>query len=111
MTEDDDGGAADALELGTIEEAQVVLERLLSVTGASYERRAQLERALESRIVIEQAKGVLAERFGLSIGDAFEVLRRASRATRARIHDVAAAVVGSRETPPAIREALARRGR
>ena len=47
-------------------------------------RNEQLERALESRIVIEQAKGVLAERFRVSCVDAFDLMRRASRSNRVR---------------------------
>jgi AmiR/NasT family two-component response regulator len=66
------------------------------------ERTRQLEHALESRIVIEQAKGMLAARHGLSIQDAFEVLRRGARSTRVRIHDLAARVVDEPETPPEI---------
>lgn len=58
-------------------------------------RNSQLEQALESRIVIEQAKGVLAERHGIPPEQAFELLRRASRNTRRRIHDLAAAVVAT----------------
>lgn len=73
------------------------------------ERNHQLETALRSRIVIEQAKGVLAERHVLDPDDAFEVLRKAARSQRMKIHALAAEVVGARETPPAIREVLAAR--
>jgi AmiR/NasT family two-component response regulator len=54
---------------------------------------AQLREALASRILIEQAKGVLAERFRIDVGQAFEVLRRSARARRRRLHEVAAEVV------------------
>jgi len=60
----------------------------------------QLRSALESRVVVEQAKGVLAERLGLSIDEAFELLRARARASQQRIHDLAGAVLASRETPP-----------
>jgi hypothetical protein len=66
----------------------------------------QLRRALASRVVIEQAKGVLAERYALTLEDAFEVLRRAARANRVRIHFLAAHVAGGRTSPREIVEAL-----
>ena len=53
----------------------------------------QLQRALDSRIVIEQAKGVLSERRGLTVTDAFEVLRTYARSNGQKLHDVAAALV------------------
>jgi AmiR/NasT family two-component response regulator len=62
----------------------------------------QLRHALASRIVIEQAKGILAERLGLEIEAAFELLRRTARSNRRPIHGVAEAVVSSRETPPEV---------
>ena len=41
----------------------------------------------------------VAERYGIEVDDAFRVLRRAARSNRVRIHDLAARVVASRETP------------
>jgi hypothetical protein len=67
------------------------------------ERTIQLQTALDTRIVIEQAKGVLAERLGLPVGEAFELLRRAARTSSQKIHALAEQVVSSRETPEAIR--------
>ncbi|QBI19679.1 ANTAR domain-containing protein [Egibacter rhizosphaerae] len=55
--------------------------------------REQLQHALDSRVVIEQAKGKLAERHGLDAATAFERLRGAARSRRERIHDAARAVV------------------
>jgi hypothetical protein len=73
--------------------------------------RDQLEHALESRIVIEQAKGVLAERYGLTVDDAFLLLRGSARAARTKIHDLAAQVAHSRETPSAVLRGMARDSR
>jgi AmiR/NasT family two-component response regulator len=80
----------------------VALSRLLTVTEASFEERAQLMRALESRIVIEQAKGMLAERLRLTLDDAFELLRTAARSKRVKLHELAREVIESRETPAAV---------
>jgi anti-anti-sigma factor len=65
-------------------------------------RNAQLEEALRSRIVIEQAKGMLAERFRLGVDEAFALLREASRSHRIKIHALAATVVASETTPSEI---------
>jgi GAF domain-containing protein len=55
-------------------------------------RNEQLTRALNTRIVIEQAKGVVAERAGLDMEDAFTRLRRHARQHNLRLTDVAHAV-------------------
>jgi AmiR/NasT family two-component response regulator len=62
-------------------------------------RTAQLEHALASRIVIEQAKGVLAERWGVTVDEAFDRLRRAARSNRMNLHVLAAAVLERPATP------------
>ena len=67
---------------------------------------AQLRAALDSRVVIEQAKGILAERFALGLPEAFLLLRSAARANQLKLHAVALAVVASPETP---REVIAAR--
>jgi GAF domain-containing protein len=53
----------------------------------------QLSRALDSRIMIEQAKGVLAAERQIPVDEAFEVLRRHARSHSASLHSVAEAVV------------------
>ena len=54
---------------------------------------SQLREALTSRVLIEQAKGVLVARHGCDPETAFTWLRRRARSTRAKLHDVCAAVV------------------
>ena len=55
----------------------------------------QLEHALASRVVVEQAIGVLSERQHTSPRNAFERLRRVARARGRRVHHLAREVVGS----------------
>ena len=56
----------------------------------------QLQGALNSRIIVEQAKGALAQREGVSIEEAFQVLRTRARESQRRIVDVANAVLDQR---------------
>lgn len=53
----------------------------------------QLQEALDSRVVIEQAKGVLAGERKISVDQAFEVLRTHARNRGASLREVANAVV------------------
>jgi GAF domain-containing protein len=55
----------------------------------------QLEHALEHRVVIERAVGVLMERHALDALTAFERLRSAARSSRRRAADIAAEIVAS----------------
>jgi len=56
----------------------------------------QLRSALSSRIIIEQAKGVLAERWHVAPDAAFAELRRHARRTQRRLADLALEVVQGR---------------
>lgn len=60
------------------------------------ERIRHLQRALDSRVDVEQAKGVLAARHGIDPNDGFERLRRYSRDRNAPLREVARAVVEGR---------------
>jgi AmiR/NasT family two-component response regulator len=84
------------------ENLAVQLRRLLAVTRASFEQRAQLQQALNTRIIVEQAKGVLAERFHVRPEAALGLLRGAARSNRMPLRELAREVVDKSETPPAI---------
>src|SRR5690242_14964839 len=113
----DEGARLDAIESlrgGSAEEAAIAVGRLLAVTEATLERRAQLEQALRSRVTIEQAKGVVAERYGLTLDAAFEVIRSTARAKRMKLHDLVAQIAPGGPMPTEIEaraEGLAARQR
>ena len=93
------GNGAAGLNVDVPIGAAADVERLHALVEQLLVRNQQLEQALDSRVVIEQAKGVLAERLELDPERAFELLRRAARNNRVKIHDLAARVVGERDTP------------
>ncbi|MDX6477377.1 MAG: hypothetical protein QOH95_2888 [Gaiellaceae bacterium] len=72
------------------------------VNSRLYAKVAQLEKALLSRVAIEQAKGVLIGRHGLDATAAFEALRAAARSNNMRLHDLARRVLEEPETPTEI---------
>lgn len=53
----------------------------------------QLQTALDSRILIEQAKGLLAGELGVDIDTGFGLLRAHARSTRTSLHETARAIV------------------
>jgi transcriptional regulator with GAF, ATPase, and Fis domain len=92
---------------GVLDTADQEIAHLLSTAAATglLHRRAvhqrdtlneQLEHALASRIIIEQAKGFLAARLGSSPERAFALLRALARSRRERLTDAARAVVEGR---------------
>jgi AmiR/NasT family two-component response regulator len=89
---------------GGLQEADVVAAQAFAdvATIAVLQHRAalqarelndQLSEALNTRIVIEQAKGVLAERANLDMEESFSALRGYARAHNLRLVDVASAVI------------------
>jgi GAF domain-containing protein len=105
--------ATGELRLADVEAAQALAD---IATIAILQHRAaleahilneQLNHALNSRIVIEQAKGMVAERHGLDMEAAFAALRAHARNNNLRLADVAADVIRGavpafehRQTPP-----------
>ena len=76
------------------------LDKLARYADAQEQRASQLQTALDSRVVIEQAVGMLAERFDLSVADGFDLLRRAARDSRRQLRSLAAELSHSRATTP-----------
>ena len=75
---------ADVATIGILQQRAVQEARVLA---------EQLQSALNSRVVIEQAKGVLAERAQVNLDDAFGMLRGYARNHNSRLRDVAEAVI------------------
>lgn len=83
--------------LADIATIALLQERSISRADALTE---QLQGALNSRVVIEQAKGALAQLEGVTPDQAFELLRSQARSTQRRLADVADAVLaGLRQRP------------
>lgn len=62
----------------------------------------QLQTALNSRIMIEQAKGVIAQYASLNMDDAFSRLRGYARDTRRSLTDVASALASGQLSPGSV---------
>ncbi|MET7575584.1 ANTAR domain-containing protein [Streptomyces sp. NPDC005492] len=76
----------------------VILERSREA-DRSRTLTAQLEHALTSRVVIEQAKGVLATRRAMTPDEAFDRLRKHARSRQRPLRDVAGEVVAGYADP------------
>jgi GAF domain-containing protein len=92
-----DVGAAQALaDVATI----AILQHRASLEAQVLNQ--QLHHALNSRIVIEQAKGMVAERGGLNMEQAFSALRTYARNYNLRLVAVAESVIGGSLAPSAL---------
>lgn len=87
------------LESGRLELGQALAD--VATIGITHARAVshyevvteQLQSALNSRIVIEQAKGILVERLGVSIEEAFGLLRQHARSNNNKLAETAHAVI------------------
>jgi len=75
--------------------ANIATGYLVHASAAQQHQRTaeQLQQALSTRVIIEQAKGVLATQLQIDVDEAFRLLRTHAREHGNRIHDVARAVV------------------
>ena len=89
---------------GPWSDEDVTVARVLADMATSYVAHAsqldesrrlneQLQEALDSRVLIEQAKGLIAGERTISLNDAYELLRRHARNHQASLRAVASAVV------------------
>lgn len=84
------------IETSAISAFTTVISALLKVAaraGLAEATAKQLQFALDHRILIEQAKGMLMARTGVDAEDAFEQMRRAARASRRTTAEIAQAVL------------------
>lgn len=81
---------ADVATIGILQQRSVHQGRVLT---------DQLQHALNSRVVVEQAKGILAERHNLSVTDAYERLRRHARDHNLKVSELAGRLVQGESLP------------
>jgi GAF domain-containing protein len=77
-------GLADVATIGILQQR--------AISEADIAKR-QLQQALDSRVLIEQAKGVIAHTRDVNMDEAFQTLRDHARSHRLNLRDVAAGVV------------------
>jgi hypothetical protein len=75
---------ADVATVGLIQERAIAARELLAT---------QLQTALTSRVQLEQAKGMLAQRTGLSMDQAFQLMRGYARSNNRRLSDIASHII------------------
>lgn len=90
-------GLADIATVGLLQERAIAERQLLA---------EQLQTALNSRVTLEQAKGIIAERLGLEVDQAFLAMRQAARSSGRSLKAVAAAVIRGDEEALSPRRAV-----
>jgi len=84
---------ADVAAIGLLQERAISRGEILT---------EQLQAALNSRIIIEQAKGAIAQAQGVTVDVAFTVIRAYARSTNSRLVDVAQLIVTDLASIPAL---------
>lgn len=103
-------------EVGTLAAADIAIGQALAdvaTAGILHQRlvtqseliNRQIQTALNTRITIEQAKGVIAERGHVEMEKAFALLRSYARRTRQRLADVAQSVIEGADTTQILSDA------
>ncbi|HEX5729515.1 GAF and ANTAR domain-containing protein [Microbacterium sp.] len=87
--------AVAARTLADIATISILQHRLIEESTIA---QSQLQRALDSRVVIEQAKGYIAQRHDVDMDAAFHLMRSYARSTQTRLSEVAARIVGGELT-------------
>ncbi|NEB80608.1 ANTAR domain-containing protein, partial [Streptomyces sp. SID14478] len=94
------GGPLDERGLGLARSLADTAAHTLSLQREVSESRVlagQLEHALSSRVVVEQAKGILAARHGIALDVAFDRLRRHARSHQRKVAEVAREITEGRD--------------
>ncbi|GAB3439605.1 ANTAR domain-containing protein [Actinophytocola sediminis] len=92
---------ADVATVGLIQERAIAAGELLAT---------QLQTALTSRVQLEQAKGMLAQRTGLAIDQAFQLMRDYARSRSRKLGEVAVRVIDGSLDEDLLRSAPRGRG-
>ncbi|KZC95077.1 MULTISPECIES: GAF and ANTAR domain-containing protein [Clavibacter] len=90
-----DADAVAAQALADVATISVLQERTIRDSTVV---RDQLRHALDSRVLIEQAKGVIAHTHGVDMDEAFRMIRRQARSTSQAMPQVAEGIVAGRIT-------------
>src|SRR5690606_22590722 len=79
--------------IANLVQARLDLDELRDRAQRTQVLASQLQTALDSRVVIEQAKAFVAADRGIGVDEAFEVMRRHARGHHLKLHDLAARIV------------------
>jgi response regulator NasT len=110
---ENDGFVARAAEIGVYAHTTRLDARLLrgavDVAMRRFKEHADLKVLMDRRGLVERAKGILMERYGLDEGAAFEMLRREARSSNLRIAEAAGRILEGHRLLPKERS-VSRRG-